>query len=116
MLNQQKREGINALIGQARKLKSRIAIDGPAGAGKSTVARRLAERLGYLYIDTGAMYRAATLIAVRRNISIDDNERVGRELDSSSIELLPPDKESSGRQRVLINGKDETETIRSQEI
>ena len=53
-----------------------IAIDGPAGAGKSTIARRLAERLGYTYIDTGAMYRSVALWALRQNVSPDDAFRL----------------------------------------
>ena len=55
-----------------------IAIDGPAGAGKSTVARRLAERLGVRYLDTGAMYRALTWLALRDGLSLDDGETLGR--------------------------------------
>ncbi|NMA14207.1 MAG: cytidylate kinase, partial [Clostridia bacterium] len=56
--------------------KKIIAIDGPAGAGKSTVARLVADRLGYLYIDTGAMYRALTLLAMEQNISMNNEEEL----------------------------------------
>src|SRR2546423_12387429 len=54
-----------------------VAIDGPAGAGKSTVARRLAERLGFRYLDTGAMYRALTWLAMQRGIDLGDGDRLG---------------------------------------
>jgi cytidylate kinase len=116
MLNQRAQQSKEAAEARARKIKLRIAIDGPAGAGKSTVARRVAERLSYLYIDTGAMYRAATLIVTRRNIRLSDNERAGAAIDQSEIALLPPDERSSGRQRILIDGADETENIRTREI
>jgi cytidylate kinase len=55
-----------------------VAIDGPAGAGKSTVARRLAERLGFRYLDTGAMYRAVTWLAMREGVDLSESERLGR--------------------------------------
>jgi CMP/dCMP kinase len=106
----------NAVRPEAIKAKLKIAIDGPAGAGKSTVARKVAERLGYLYIDTGAMYRAATMIVLRHNFPVDNNELAAKALDQSTIELLPPDNGSSGRQRVMVDGVDETENIRKREI
>lgn len=86
-----------------------IAIDGPAGAGKSTLARRLAERLGFLYIDTGAMYRAVALSARRLGIAWDDAPRLEMLARESRIELL-----SGGR--VLLNGEDISEAIREPEI
>ncbi|WP_028561319.1 (d)CMP kinase [Paenibacillus pinihumi] len=89
-----------------------IAIDGPAGAGKSTVARRVAELLRYVYIDTGAMYRAVTLSALRAGIEPDHSERVSRMAASLDIRLLP----SENGQKVLLNGEDVTEQIRSREV
>jgi CMP/dCMP kinase len=64
-----------------------IAIDGPAGAGKSTVARRLAERLGVRYLDTGAMYRAVTWLALREDIPLEDGERLGELATEHPVEL-----------------------------
>ena len=92
-----------------------IAIDGPAGSGKSTVSRLVAERLGYVYIDTGAMYRALTLKAMRRNIGFDNEEdlvKLSRDLD---IRLLPPEDEKSTI-RVLLDGEDVSEEIRKMEV
>ncbi len=86
-----------------------IAIDGPAGAGKSTLARRLAGRLGFLYIDTGAMYRAIALSARRLGIGWDDAGRLEELARESRIELL-----AGGR--VLLNGEDISQEIREPEI
>ena len=86
-----------------------VAIDGPAGAGKSTIARRLAERLGFLYIDSGAMYRAVGLWALRANIDLADAYRLEQLAREARIELQPEGK------RVLLNGEDITEAIRSPE-
>jgi cytidylate kinase len=85
-----------------------VAIDGPAGAGKSTVARALAHRLGLEYLDTGAMYRAVTFAAVRRGLPLDDVARVG-EL-SRELEL---EVSEAG---VVVDGVDATAAIRSNEI
>lgn len=86
-----------------------IAIDGPAGAGKSTLARRLASRLGFLYIDTGAMYRAVALWAQRLGVGWDDAARLEQLARESRIELAPGG-------RVLLNGEDVSEAIRAPEI
>lgn len=83
-----------------------IAIDGPAGAGKSTVARRLAEKLGYVYIDSGAMYRAVALWATRQNIDPDDAQKVGELARAAEIELQLPGI-------VRLNGEDVSEAIRT---
>ena len=88
-----------------------IAIDGPAGSGKSTVARLVAERLGYLYLDTGAMYRAMTLKAMRKSIPLDDEEAIGELLASTQIQLL-----SGKTTRVLLDGEDVSEEIRVPEV
>jgi cytidylate kinase len=86
-----------------------IAIDGPAGAGKSTIARRLAERLGYTYIDTGAMYRAVALWALREHIDPADAHRLEQLALAAEIELLP-------ERRVALNGEDVTDSIRTPEV
>jgi cytidylate kinase len=93
-----------------------IAIDGPAGAGKSTVARRLAEALGYLYIDTGAMYRAATWLTRQNKLELKDGEAIARLAENSEIILKPADETSEGRIRVFVNGREVTREIRSREI
>jgi CMP/dCMP kinase len=85
-----------------------IAIDGPAGAGKSTIARALASRLGLEYLDTGAMYRAVTVAAMRRGIGVDDLDAVGAL--ATAIELIVDD---SG---VRVDGVDATAAIRTPEI
>lgn len=89
-----------------------VAIDGPAGAGKSTVARMLAQRLGYLYIDTGAMYRAVALTAQRKGISWSDGEAL-----AEMTARLEMDFERDGdRPRIVVNGEDLSGAIRSPEI
>jgi cytidylate kinase len=93
-----------------------IAIDGPAGAGKSTVARRVADALGYLYIDTGAMYRAATWLVLRQNINVQDLERIVALVAAAELTLSPGDAKSGGRVRVFVDGQEVTLDIRSQEV
>ena len=75
------------MAGSSRRVV--IAIDGPAGAGKSTIARRLAERLGFTYIDTGAMYRAVALWALRQNVDPADMHRMEQLALAAEIELEP---------------------------
>ena len=87
-----------------------IAIDGPAGAGKSTIAKRLAARLGFLYIDTGAMYRAVGLQALRSGIALDDEEALEQLAGQARIEL------SSAPLAVRLNGEDVTQAIRAPEV
>jgi cytidylate kinase len=87
-----------------------IAIDGPAGAGKSTVARRLALRLGYTYIDTGAMYRAVALWALRQSVSLSDMHRLDQLAQAADIQL------ESAADRVLLNQEDVTDLIRTPEV
>jgi len=87
-----------------------IAIDGPAAAGKSTIAKRIAGRLGFTYIDTGAMYRAVALWALRQNISITDMHRMEQLARAASIEL------EAGSSRVILNGDDVTDAIRATEV
>jgi cytidylate kinase len=86
-----------------------VAIDGPAGAGKSTVARRLAERLGFRYLDTGAMYRALTWLALERGRSLDDGPALGELARRHPIQFADDE-------RVLIDSVDVTERIRDARI
>jgi cytidylate kinase len=85
-----------------------VAIDGPAGAGKSTIAKRLAERLGFTYIDTGAMYRAVALWAVRQSVDFADPHRMEQLALAAAIELAPG--------RIQLNGEDVTAAIRTPEV
>jgi CMP/dCMP kinase len=87
-----------------------VAIDGPAGAGKSTIARAIADRLGFVYIDTGAMYRAIALWALRRNISDGDMHRLEQLATEAEIAFIP------GAETVLLNGEDVTDAIRTPEV
>jgi cytidylate kinase len=86
-----------------------VAIDGPAGAGKSTVARRVAERLGFRYLDTGAMYRALTWLAMQRGLPLGDGEPLGELADANPVVF-----DDSGR--VSIAGMDVTSSIRESRI
>jgi cytidylate kinase len=85
-----------------------VAIDGPAGAGKSTIAKRVAQRLGFTYIDTGAMYRAVALWARRQKVDTGDMHRMEQLAIAAEIELLPG--------RIRLNGEDVTEAIRTPEV
>ncbi|NOY88790.1 MAG: (d)CMP kinase [FCB group bacterium] len=95
------------------RLKGKIiAIDGPAGSGKSTTAKILAARLGYSYLDTGAMYRALTYFALKNNISPSDSTKLSALAKKLPIEF----KTDADVNRVFINGEDVTEPIRSPEV
>lgn len=87
-----------------------VAIDGPAGAGKSTLAKRIAERLGFVYINSGAMYRAIALWALRLGVALSDMHRLEQLAKEAKIEL------GAGDGRVLLNGEDVTEAIREVRI
>ena len=89
-----------------------IAIDGPAASGKSTTARLVAERLGYMHLDTGAMYRAVTLKVLRAGISPDDQRAVSELAQTTSVEF----RRSDGTVRVLLDGEDVTGEIRRPEV
>lgn len=89
-----------------------IAIDGPAGAGKSTVAKMVAEELSYIYIDTGAMYRAITYKALQNNVDVNDDLKLGELLSETDIELI----NKGGLQRILLDGIDVSEEIRADNV
>ena len=89
-----------------------IAIDGPAGAGKSTTAKAVAKKLGYLYIDTGAMYRVVALMAIRKNVAFDDAEALANLADSVDIEL----KQQGETYYVFADGEDVSEAIRQPQV
>ena len=89
-----------------------VALDGPAGAGKSTVAKAVAKNLEILYVDTGALYRSLALFAINNNVDCRDEENVLKILDKANVELKYVDKV----QRVFLNGEDVSEKIRTPEI
>jgi len=88
-----------------------VAVDGPAGSGKSTVAREVARRLGYMYVDTGAMYRAAALKARRRDLNPDDEPGLIKLLKDTSIDLVA----DGDRLIILLDGEDVSQAIRTEE-
>lgn len=92
--------------------KISIAIDGPAAAGKSTVAKIVAENLSYIYIDTGAMYRALTYKAILNQTDLENEHQLHQLLSDTMIELLP----NIGKQMILLDGKDVTNEIRNSEV
>lgn len=89
-----------------------VAIDGPAGSGKSTVAKIIAKRFNLIYVDTGAMYRAVTLYAKMNGIDYENEQEISDRVTFISIKFLPADPV----QKVFLNGEDVTEEIRSKEI
>jgi cytidylate kinase len=93
-----------------------IAIDGPAASGKSTLGFRLAEALGYLYFDTGLMYRAVTWLALNRQVNIKDEKAVTHLAESVPIEVSPPSLEDGRACDVVVDGFDITWDIRQPEV
>ncbi len=93
-----------------------IAIDGPAGAGKSTIGALVAERLGYLFLDTGAMYRTVALAALRKGIDPDDAAKLAELARTVKITIGPPTKQDGRAYTVLLDGSDVTWEIRSADI
>jgi cytidylate kinase len=89
-----------------------IAIDGPAGAGKSSIAKALSKRLGYIYIDTGAMYRAVALFFLENNVADGTDSRIESLLEKLEISI----KYEEGAQKVILNGEDVTGKLRLEEI
>src|SRR5712672_3084362 len=99
--------------------KLTIAIDGPAGSGKSSVARLVARTLGYLYLDSGAMYRALALKALQRGVPLDDETQLAKLANETHIELRSPtpEQEKAGiKNRVFLDGREVTEGIRTPEV
>lgn len=93
-------------------MKLQIAIDGPASAGKSTVAKLVAKKLGYVYCDTGAMYRATTYAAKKNHVAYDDDQGLKEMLEKTEIRFVPAEPE----QKVFVNETEVTKTIRLLEI
>ncbi len=89
-----------------------IAIDGPAGAGKSTIAKKLAKELGYIYVDTGAMYRAFAYYFLKNNIASDDVEAITVSCNDVDISITY----ENGEQQVLLNGENVSSYIRNEEV
>ncbi len=91
-----------------------VAIDGPAGAGKSTIARQAAKKVGFIYVDTGALYRTVGLFMLRNGITPSDGEAVSKEVDSGRVKIDLAFQD--GEQKVLLNGEDVTGLIRTPEV
>lgn len=89
-----------------------VAIDGPAGAGKSTIAKILAASMGFLYVDTGAMYRAMALSCLRNGIDVKDKETIVRHCEKLTVSL----KYEKGEQQVILNGENVNAYIRTEEV
>lgn len=89
-----------------------IAIDGPAGAGKSTIAKRVAKELSFIYVDTGAMYRAIALYLIRSQVSPSDQEALKKACENIEITILY----ENGEQQVILNGENVTGLIRTEEV
>ena len=93
-----------------------IALDGPAASGKSTVGEKLAEHLGYLFFDTGVMYRAITLAAIEAGISVEDEQACTRLAEETQIDVRPPSKLDGRPNDILIDGEDKTWEIRTPKV
>ena len=89
-----------------------IAIDGPAGAGKSTIAKRIAKKKGYIYVDTGAMYRAMALFLLEHHITPEESEKISEKCREADISIVY----ENGEQVVLLNGKNVNGLIRTEEV
>jgi cytidylate kinase len=89
-----------------------VAIDGPSGAGKSSLAKGVARELGFIYVDTGAMYRSIALYFIRKNIAFDNPENIIPLLDDISLSIVYKE----GEQRVILNGEDVSDYIRTPEV
>ena len=95
-----------------RKNGLQVAVDGPASAGKSTVAKLIAKRFSYVYCDTGAMYRSVTLKAMRNHIKLTDEKRIMQMMNRTKISFAP----GHPQQKVFIDGKEVTNQIRSEAV
>src|SRR5574344_543598 len=92
--------------------KINVAIDGPAGAGKSTIAKLAAKKLGYVYVDTGAMYRAMALACIRAGLKADDEEGIIKVCKETAVSI----KYVNGEQVVLLDGENVNSFIRTEEV
>jgi cytidylate kinase len=97
-------------------IPSTIAIDGPAASGKSTIAVRVADELGYLYFDTGVMYRAVTWLAIQEGVRIEDEQEISRLAESVVIDVFPPSVNDGRSSDIKANGEDITWDIRKPEV
>ncbi len=95
-----------------KKMSFNVAIDGPAGAGKSTIAKRVAKQLGFIYVDTGAMYRAMALYLIRNNVSRDNQEEIAMRCQDADVSI----RHENGEQMVLLNGENVNGFIRTEEV
>ena len=102
--------------GRKEKLPRTIAIDGPSASGKSSVGYLVAERLGYLFLDTGAMYRALAWLALQRGVHLEDEAGLGRLAAEVDMELGPPAAGSGERCTIWVDGEDLTATLRRPEV
>ncbi|MDO5389507.1 MAG: (d)CMP kinase [Eubacteriales bacterium] len=93
-------------------MPTNIAIDGPAGAGKSTIAKRVAKELSFIYVDTGAMYRAMALYLLKHEIPMEDAEAIAESCQDASISIRYED----GEQQVILNGENVTALLRAEEV
>lgn len=89
-----------------------IAIDGPAGAGKSTIAKLIAKKLGFIYVDTGAMYRAMALYLIRKQIRTEDEQEINKACENADITIVY----ENGVQQVMLNGENVTSLLRTEEV
>jgi cytidylate kinase len=93
-------------------MSKNIAIDGPAGAGKSTIAKIVSKKLGFIYIDTGAMYRAMAVHMIRNGVSADDSAEIEKNVDSADISI----GHENGEQVVYLNGENVNSLLRTEEV
>lgn len=89
-----------------------IAIDGPAGAGKSTIAKRVAKELSFIYVDTGAMYRAVALYLLKMNVNVQDPEEIGKACTGAAVSI----EYKNGEQIVMLNGENVNPYLRTEEV
>lgn len=89
-----------------------IALDGPAGAGKSTIAKAVAKRLSYIYVDTGAMYRALAVYFIGKGLSAEDEDSISEAVKDAAVKIVYKD----GQQHVILNGADVTGKLRTEEV
>lgn len=93
-------------------MPTNIAIDGPAGAGKSTIAKRVAKELSFIYVDTGAMYRAMALHLLKNEVPMEDADAIAKSCQDASISI----RYENGEQQVILNGENVTALLRAEEV